>query len=846
MIPTSRSVTAERQRCLLALSDLLEEAQLAARSLLDYGDGLINPTVRLGVTGLSRAGKTVFITALVHGLLRGGRFPVFEALAGGRIASARLEPQPDDTVPRFDYENHLRALIEERRWPSSTVDISELRLVIDYQRRNGASRSLTLDIADYPGEWLLDLPLLDKSYAQWSAESLALSREGPRQRLAGRVARASGDAFARTAKADEQAALTAAKLFTAYLKACRDERYAMSLLPPGRFLMPGSVAGSPALTFAPLDLPPDGEAPSGSLWAMMQRRYDSYVSALVRPFFRDHFARLDRQIVLVDALAALNAGPDALHDLQAALTSILDCFRVGRRSFFSSLFRPRIDRILFAATKADHLHHANHDRLEAIVAHMVKQAIERSESSGAAIDVVALAAVRATREARVQRGREELPSIIGTPLAGERAGGATFDGDTEAATFPGDLPDDPASLFAAGQQFKGLSSTGLDNADYRFLRFRPPLLERAIERRAGLAAHPPRPCAAIPDRRPARMTPTKNAAGRPRSGSTIRRSPSPPRRRTSRRSAAFACSPRTTRSRCPCRSTPPVPPARKGFRWGALFWSALGGLVSLGAGLGRDAPDRGPVRALGDARLRRRRAGRARGAGAARHRRARAVRPAAARSGSRSCTRAPPPCSLSDDRDEGRAVAAELHPAGEGEPAARARPDRADPACRRHHRRRRPRPARRARADGAARRGSPAADLAGSPTRVGGHRGQPARGDRHDLRADLGAAADPADRKALWRPARLARPRKLFRQAVTHLAVTGSVAIGDGLIQQALGHGLASRLSAKLGEGVLNGFLTARLGLAALDVIRPLPFATLPRPVLTDLIKDLTRTKDAT
>jgi putative membrane protein len=83
---------------------------------------------------------------------------------------------------------------------------------------------------------------------------------------------------------------------------------------------------------------------------------------------------------------------------------------------------------------------------------------------------------------------------------------------------------------------------------------------------------------------------------------------------------------------------------------------------------------------------------------------------------------------------------------------------------------------------------------------------------------------------------------KLFRQAVTHLAVTGTVAIGDGLISQALGHGLASRVSAKLGEGVLNGFLTARLGLAAVDVIRPLPFTALPRPVLTDLIKDLGRT----
>lgn len=459
------------------LSDLLDEAQLAARSLIDYSDALFNPTVRLGVTGLSRAGKTVFITALVHGLLRGGRFPVFDALASGRIAGARLEPQPDDTVPRFDYENHMRALTDERRWPASTVDISELRLVIDYQRRNGAARALTLDIADYPGEWLLDLPLLDKSYEQWSAESLALSREGPRLRLAG-AWHAHLATLTPGAKSDEQAALTAAKLFTAYLKACRDERYAMSLLPPGRFLLPGSVAGSPALTFAPLDVPPDGSAPSGSLWAMMQRRYDSYVSALVRPFFRDHFARLDRQIVLVDALAALNAGPDALHDLQAALTSIHDCFRVGRRSIFSSLFRPRIDRILFAATKADHLHHINHDRLEAIVAHMVRRATERSESSGAGIDVVALAAVRATREARVRRGREELPSIIGVPAAGESAGGTTFDGETEAVTFPGDLPDDPESLFSPDSTFKGLSSTGLDKADYRFLRFRPPPLER--------------------------------------------------------------------------------------------------------------------------------------------------------------------------------------------------------------------------------------------------------------------------------------------------------------------------------------------------------------------------------
>ncbi len=460
-----------------SFQDIVEEARLSARALLDYGDNLFNPTVRLGVTGLSRAGKTVFIIALVHGLSRGGRFPVFESLATGRIARARLEPQPDDAVPRFAYENHLRTLIEERRWPNSTVDISELRLVIDYQRQNGADRTLTLDIVDYPGEWLLDLPLLGKSYEQWSVESLALSRQEPRARLAVAWHGHLGTLDAQS-RENEQATLAAAKLFTDYLRACRDERFAMSLLPPGRFLMPGNLAGSPALTFAPLDVPVDGFAPEGSLWAMMARRYEAYKDVVVRPFFRDHFSRLDRQVVLVDALAAFNAGPEALHDLEAALAGILDCFRIGRSTIFSTLFRPRIDRILFAATKADHLHHSSHDRLEAILRRMLDRAATRAEGAGAAVDVVALAAVRATREAQVQRGREKLPSILGTPIKGEATIGETFDGETEVATFPGDLPDNLDAFFGGDGGFRGLTTASADKADFRFLRFRPPLLER--------------------------------------------------------------------------------------------------------------------------------------------------------------------------------------------------------------------------------------------------------------------------------------------------------------------------------------------------------------------------------
>ncbi len=358
-----------------------------------------------------------------------------------------------------------------------TSSISELRLVIDYQRENAATRTLTLDIVDYPGEWLLDLPLLDKTYEQWSAESLMLSRQGPRAKLAAgwHAQLATLDPLAHE---DEQATLKAARLFTDYLRTCRDERFAMSLLPPGRFLMPGNLAGSPALTFAPLDVPNGAEAPEHSLWAMMQRRFEAYKDVVVRPFFRDHFARLDRQIVLVDALAAFNAGPEALHDLESALGGILDCFRTGRATWLSSLVRPRIDRILFAATKADHLHHLSHDRLEAILRRMVERAAHRAEMAGAAVDVVALAAVRATREAQVQRGRETLPSIIGIPAAGETANGDTFDGKMEVATFPGDLPANLDELFAGQHSFHGLSTKAGHDADFRFLKFRPPFLEK--------------------------------------------------------------------------------------------------------------------------------------------------------------------------------------------------------------------------------------------------------------------------------------------------------------------------------------------------------------------------------
>jgi putative membrane protein len=85
---------------------------------------------------------------------------------------------------------------------------------------------------------------------------------------------------------------------------------------------------------------------------------------------------------------------------------------------------------------------------------------------------------------------------------------------------------------------------------------------------------------------------------------------------------------------------------------------------------------------------------------------------------------------------------------------------------------------------------------------------------------------------------------RLVRHVIAHLAITGGMAASDSLVQQMLGHGVAARLSQRLGEGVLNGLLTARLGLAAIEVTRPLPFTALPRPALSDLAKDLLRKRE--
>lgn len=452
----------------LGLTEIADGISRSAERIGDGVSGAFDSRIRLGVTGLSRAGKTVFITSLVANLLDRGRMTRFLPETRGAIRAAYLQPHPHDTVPRFPYEAHLGTMTgASPAWPDGTRMISELRLSFRLQPtglmgRVSGPRRVHLDIVDYPGEWLLDLALMDQNYGQWSDTVLArlASRPG-----AGAFLSAARDLQGRD-HLDEAEAQRLAALYTELLHDLRAQGF--SDCTPGRFLMPGDLEGAPVLSFTPLPAP-DSRPARRSLWREMERRFTAYKRDVVRPFFQDHFARIDRQIVLVDALGAIHRGPQAVADLRHGMSEALKAFRPGTNSFLSRVLRGRrVEKLLFAATKADHLHHSQHPALTAIMEALLRDAKDRAEFSGATTAALAIAALRTTIEEDVQQNGETLPSVRGRLEDGRNA-----------AFYAGELPADPAHLI---EQARAGADQWLD-ADYDAMRFMP--APRSLEPGAG-------------------------------------------------------------------------------------------------------------------------------------------------------------------------------------------------------------------------------------------------------------------------------------------------------------------------------------------------------------------------
>ena len=406
-----------------SLKQLLKSVQHTTGDVIDRG---LDRQIRLAVTGLSRSGKTAFITALVNQLEHActdARLPLWDAARERRLLGARRVMQLNAHIPSFAYEKGIEALYSDPpQWPEPTRGVAEIRLELRYRpsgsirRRLSAISTLYLDIVDYPGEWLLDLPLLELGYAEWSAQIRDTLRNPVLRELA---APWQAPTLVADQAFDERQVAALAGAYTAYLHDCKT-RLGMNLIQPGRFVLPGEHVGAPMLQFVPwVWAPPQGKAVEGSLYAVLEQRFEQYKQHLVRGFYSEHFSGFDRQIVLIDCLQALNAGADSFEDVRRAITRIMESFAYGKSNWWRRLFAPRIDKLLFVASKADHVTPDQHDNLVSLLQHMVQSSRGQANFAGIDTDCMALAAVCATevRSGRFQ-GRE-VAGIRGHALDGE-------------------------------------------------------------------------------------------------------------------------------------------------------------------------------------------------------------------------------------------------------------------------------------------------------------------------------------------------------------------------------------------------------------------------------------------
>jgi len=451
-----------------ALGDWLEGLSEAA-NLTELAKG---STVWLAVTGLSRAGKTVFITSLIHNFLSAlhnpNRMPLLRVVGEGRLVAARLEGAKAHLLPRFPYQaNIVEMAATPAHWPRATADISEIGIDVRFiptgllghmlGRISGPAATLKLKIVDYPGEWLLDLPLLSQSYAEWSRTMLQLWRRGLRAEI-GRDYLAFLSDHPASEASSEAVAKEAHDLYRALLLTARD-KHGLSYLQPGRFICPGSLADVPYLWFAPLDVPQDSDRlPAGSLGALMQERFEVYKKEIVEKFYKDYFRNYARQIVLVDVLGALLAGREAFEDTRLATEAILESFRYGQRTILSSLLgSARVEKVLFAATKADHVPDLQRDHLAALLRNMAALPALEARSGNADIDVTTLASVASTVEGTQEIEGQRVQVVIGRPVGSGR----------QAKFFGGQIPIRPPRPEDWGKPFLAIPV------------FEPPLIDPA-------------------------------------------------------------------------------------------------------------------------------------------------------------------------------------------------------------------------------------------------------------------------------------------------------------------------------------------------------------------------------
>lgn len=345
---------------------------------------LPSSNTKIAITGLSSSGKTVFITSLIDQLLHQDKL---RTVTLSNPAFKVEIKSPLQNFKRFDYYTLINKLKHEHVWPKGTDEISHTLLEFESKSRFSFlnNSKFTIELIDYPGEWLLDLTLLELSYKEWSAKTITWLTE---------IDDIEVKQYLKTvASLNENIKGTQVelKIHTEYkelLLYLKKNHY--SLLTPGRFIMPSDLINDPILHFAPID------DAATELVKVFQEKYDRYVKEVVKEIHLEHFKGFQRQVVLIDVIEALQNGYECYSDMKTGLKSMLKLYDHKNKNFISQWFAPSIKKVLFIATKADQVAASQHANFSKLLDDMIQELRHEMDISHISTDTQVVSSLKST------------------------------------------------------------------------------------------------------------------------------------------------------------------------------------------------------------------------------------------------------------------------------------------------------------------------------------------------------------------------------------------------------------------------------------------------------------------
>ncbi|WP_137165446.1 YcjX family protein [Salinimonas lutimaris] len=367
-----------------------------------WADWFLKEHHRFTITGLSRSGKSMLFTSLMT-MLRyrsEGRYeclPLLEHLPMALVEHMWIAPL--EGFAMFEVEAHLDAL-ENQRWPAPTEDVYGFKLVVRL-RQSGAVKKYLLpytdiefEFIDYPGEWLTDLPMLQKSFQQWSDSAWAQQMNRPQRDYAGVWHDAVND-FDFDQPPTPEAIRHLLEQYRGYLSHAKQN--GITLLQPGSFLL-----GTKGYDWEQHGFTPLPSAVSSDIthpWTRhFSANYKHFQQKWLKSLQQKTFKQADKQIILIDLFEGLNHSKQHLYQLKETLSHLADTFQYGEDNWFSRhVLRQRsISKVAFVAAKADLIPAAHRDQLLVLLKQVTEGARARFADKSVQFEHFLVSALTAT------------------------------------------------------------------------------------------------------------------------------------------------------------------------------------------------------------------------------------------------------------------------------------------------------------------------------------------------------------------------------------------------------------------------------------------------------------------